>query len=344
MAETKADPISHRLAERLRKELQGEVLFDRFSRGRYSTDASHYQIEPLGVVIPRTDADVRAALAIAREEGAPVLPRGGGTSQSGQTVGRALVIDYSKHLKRLVEINEINGTCVVEPGIVLDDLNRQLRQSGLWFPVDVSTASRATIGGMAGNNSCGTRSIRYGIMRDNVLAIDAILADGTEARFAEVTHNLPPTALSFPSPSRGREGGIAEQLPSALPPPLSSPHQGEGNPVELFRDLLALGRREAEHIAHAFPEVSRRVGGYLIDALLPGGRPVNLATLLCGSEGTLALSRRLELEALASPEEQGARHLPLRHLPQGHGGGAAHRRAGSRGRGGGGSHADRARP
>src|SRR5438128_9201000 len=124
------DPGSPRLEARLRKELQGEVLFDRFSRGRYSTDASHYQIEPLGVMVPRTDDDVRAAMAIAREEGVPLLPRGGGTSQSGQTVGRALVIDYSKHLKRLVEINEIDGTCVVEPGIVLDELNRQLRQSG----------------------------------------------------------------------------------------------------------------------------------------------------------------------------------------------------------------------
>ena len=197
----KPTPTSHALAERLRKELQGEVLFDRFSRGRYSTDASHYQIEPVGVVVPRTDDDVRAAIAIAREEGVPLLPRGGATSQSGQTVGRALVIDFSKHLNRLVEINEIEGTCIVEPGIVLDELNRQLRQSGLWFPVDVSTSCRATIGGMAGNNSCGTRSIRYGIMRDNVLAIDAILADGSEARFGEVGHNLAPRLQRPPSPS-----------------------------------------------------------------------------------------------------------------------------------------------
>ena len=210
MAETKSAPISHRLAERLRKELQGEVLFDRFSRGRYSTDASHYQIEPLGVVIPRTHDDVLAAMAIAREEGVPLLPRGGGTSQSGQTVGRALVLDFSKHLNKLIVVDAAAGTCAVEPGIVLDELNRQLRATGLWFPVDVSTASRATIGGMAGNNSCGTRSIRYGIMRDNVLAIDAVLADGTEARFAEVGHNLAPLAPTGPpSPSRGgvRGGG-----------------------------------------------------------------------------------------------------------------------------------------
>src|SRR5512145_335962 len=193
---TKSHPVSHRLAERLRKALKGEVLFDAFSRGRYSTDASHYQIEPVGVVVPKSDDDVRAALEIAREEGVPLLPRGGGTSQSGQTVGRALVLDFSKHLKRIVALDAEAGTCAVEPGIVLDDLNRQLKATGLWFPVDVSTASRATIGGMAGNNSCGTRSIRYGIMRDNVLAIEAILADGSEARFAELGHNL---ALPLPA-------------------------------------------------------------------------------------------------------------------------------------------------
>src|SRR5262249_51485051 len=137
MAETKADPIAHRLAERLRKELKGEVLFDRFSRGRYATDASHYQIEPIGVVVPRTDDDVRAAIAIAREAGVPLLPRGGATSQSGQTVGRALVLDFSRHLNRLVAADPAARTCVVEPGIVLDELNRQLKPTGLWFPVDV---------------------------------------------------------------------------------------------------------------------------------------------------------------------------------------------------------------
>ena len=212
MAETKADPVSHRLAERLRKELQGEVLFDTFSRGRYSTDASHYQIEPVGVVVPRTDDDVRAAIAIAREEGVPVLPRGGATSQSGQTVGRALVIDFSKHLNKLISSDPAARTCVVEPGIVLDELNRQLRATGLWFPVDVSTSSRATLGGMAGNNSCGTRSIRYGIMRDNLIAIDAILADGSETRFGEVGHNLAALGAS-PTPNPSPQGGGGHVAP-----------------------------------------------------------------------------------------------------------------------------------
>ena len=160
-----------------------------------------------------------------------LLPRGGGTSQSGQTVGRALVLDFTKHLNRLIATDAAAGTCVVEPGMVLDELNRQLRSTGLWFPVDVSTASRATIGGMAGNNSCGTRSIRYGIMRDNVLAIDAILADGTEARFGEVGHNLRAARAPierFPSPQRGEGNPVAQAgrerrtiTPSRFPPTCS---------------------------------------------------------------------------------------------------------------------------
>lgn len=272
-------PANHALAERLRREIKGEVLFDRFSRGRYSTDASIYQIEPVGVVVPRADKDVQVALQIARENSVPVLARGGGTSQSGQTVGRALVIDYTKHLNRLIEVDAENGTCIVEPGIVLDELNRQLKSTGWWFPVDVSTASRATLGGMTGNNSCGTRSLRYGIMRDNVLAIDALLADGTPARFAE-----------SPSPDTWGEG--------------TEP---------LVQKLLALGEREKSHITHAFPGVSRRVGGYLIDALVPGNKPLNLATLLVGSEGTLALSRRIEVKLARQPKNKA---LGICHFPR----------------------------
>ena len=261
-------PTDHRLAARLADAIEGEVHFDRASRGRYATDASIYQIEPVGVVIPRTFADVEAAAAVAREAGVSLLPRGGGTSQSGQTVGRSLVIDFSRHLKRILEVDPAARTCTVEPGVVLDELNRQLRPTGLWFPVDVSTSSRATIGGMTGNNSCGTRSIRYGIMRDNVIAIDALLADGGKARFGEV----------------------------------------DGSSPSLQRDMLALGQREASHIAGAFPDVSRRVGGYLIDALVPpppgSNRRINLATLLCGSEGTLAISERITLKLSPQPRSK----------------------------------------
>ena len=203
-------PTNHALAARLRRELQGEVLFDRFSRGRYSTDASHYQIEPLGVVVPRTDDDVRAALALAREEGVPLLPRGGGTSQSGQTVGRALVIDYSKHLNRLVEINEIDGTCVVEPGIVLDELNRQLRQSGLWFPVDVSTSSRATIGGMGLTGAILSARLRLRPIQSAYITVDYLK-----------TQSLDQTLESFSAtdtgcPYAGKSGVTSRLAPAAF--------------------------------------------------------------------------------------------------------------------------------
>src|SRR5580693_18014 len=178
------------LAERLRKALRGEVMFDAFSRGRYSTDASIYQTEPIGVVVPRDKEDVAAALTIAAEEGVTVLPRGGGTSQCGQTVGPSLVLDCSRYMNQILEIDVAQRRALVQPGLVLDRLNRTLRKDGLFFPVDVSTSSRATLGGMAANNSCGSRSIRYGNMVHNVRAIDALLADGTALRFAEVPGNF----------------------------------------------------------------------------------------------------------------------------------------------------------
>jgi FAD/FMN-containing dehydrogenase len=253
------------LAGKLRRAITGDVLFDPFSRGRYATDASFYQIMPVGVAAPANADELAAALAIAREEGVRVLARGGGTSQSGQTVNDALVLDTTRGLNRIVEIDAVNRRCVVEPGVVLDDLNRALKPHGLWFPVDVSTASRATIGGMAGNNSCGTRSIRYGIMRDNVISIDALLPDGTPLHFGPVERAA---AL--------KNVGGADRA--------------------LLRDLLSLGEREAAEIDERFPKVLRRVGGYNIDALVPNGTTNNLAHLLVGSEGTLALSTRLELK------------------------------------------------
>src|SRR5579884_4008865 len=152
------------LERRLKAERVGEVLFDAFTRGRYATDASSYQMLPLGVVVPRTVAEAERAMAVARSEGVTVTARGGGTSQCGQTINHSLVIDCSKYLRNIVSLDVASRRCIVQPGIVLDELNRQLKPHGLWFPVDVSTASRATIGGMAGNNSCGSRSMRYGTM------------------------------------------------------------------------------------------------------------------------------------------------------------------------------------
>src|SRR5882757_5767788 len=254
-----------RLEQRLRSNTTGDVFFDAFNRGRYATDASFYQVMPLGVVVPRTMDEALRALSIAGEDGRIVTPRGGGTSQCGQTVNDGIVIDLSKHLNRIVSLDVENRSCVVEPGIVLDDLNRQLKKYGLWFPVDVSTASRATIGGMAGNNSCGGRSLRYGTMRDNTRSMDAALADGTELHFGEVPRD--PAQLNAP------DNGLA-----------------------LFRDMLDLGGREAAEIAEKFPKVQRRVGGYNLDALVPRNTPNNLAHLLVGSEGTLAFTTKVELK------------------------------------------------
>ena len=180
-----ASGIPPDVEKRLKEAVAGDVRTDAFARGRYATDASAYQMTPMAVVIPKNRQDVAAALAIAREAGLPVTPRGAGTSQCGQTVNEAIIIDTSRHMNKVIYVDKESRRCIVEPGVVLDDLNRALAPTGLWFPVDISTSSRATIGGMAGNNSCGGRSLRYGTMRSNVIAIDAILADGTEARFAE---------------------------------------------------------------------------------------------------------------------------------------------------------------
>ncbi|HUN40127.1 MAG TPA: FAD-linked oxidase C-terminal domain-containing protein [Acetobacteraceae bacterium] len=254
------------MIDRLHRNTSAEILSSRADLGRYATDASIYQIEPLGVVIPRTLDDVAATFAIAREEGVPVLPRGGGTSQCGQTVNRALVIDCSKHLRRILHVDAEARTALVEPGVVLGQLNAELRAHKLFFPVDPSTHARCTIGGMAGNNSCGSKSIRYGLMADNVRAIDAILADGTRHRFGAVPDNL------------------GADMPA--------------NIAELIQRLRALGAAEAEEIAARFPRQLRRVGGYNIDVLTPTSRAAgreNLARLLVGSEGTLAFSAALEL-------------------------------------------------
>jgi FAD/FMN-containing dehydrogenase len=186
----RSSPEHSALAQKLRREVRGAVLFDAATRGRYSTDASIYQIDPVGVVVPRDEDDALVAMQIALDAGVPVLPRGGGTSQCGQTVGAALVLDVSKHLNEIIAFNKDAATVTVQPGMVLDHLNAWLKPHGLWFPVDVSTSAQATIGGMTGNNSCGSRSIQYGNMVHNVLGIDAWLADGGSYRFGALPRGL----------------------------------------------------------------------------------------------------------------------------------------------------------
>jgi FAD/FMN-containing dehydrogenase len=259
------------LARRLRAETEGEVLFDDGSRGRYATDASIYQITPVGAFVPTNERDIATAIDIARDLKVPVLARGGGTSQCGQTTGAALVIDNSKHFRRVLDVNVEEGTATVEPGLVLDHLNAQLKPHGLWFPVDVSTSAQATLGGMAGNNSCGSRSIAYGNMVHNVLGASAWLSSGELVNFGpEATLNA-------------RAVDIAK-----------------------FVHGLAVEHREQIH-AH-WPKVLRRVAGYNLDIFdnqsekpYTADGSVNLAHLLVGAEGTLAYTRSLTLKLAPLP-------------------------------------------
>ncbi len=264
------------LEQNLKRTLKGEVLFDRASRGRYATDASIYQIEPVGVVVPRDETDLGLAIDVARDAKAAILPRGAGTSQCGQTVGEALVIDCSKYLREVVGFDKNKAQVTVQPGVVLDQLNAWLKPHGLWYPVDVSTSAQCTLGGMAGNNSCGSRSIRYGNMVHNVASIDAILATGERARFGSAR---------------------PEDMPAS---------------VRAIADKVAgLAFAERDEIERMYPKVLRRVGGYNLDIFFPQSeRPyttdnsVNLAHLLVGSEGTLAVTERLTLNLAPLPKHK----------------------------------------
>ncbi len=259
----------------LKRSIEGDFLESAFDLGRYATDASIYQLMPKAVVVPKRVEDAQEVIYFAKKNGFSVLARGAGTSQNGQTVNKSIVIDNSKYLNKVLDFDPISSSCVVEPGIVLDELNRFLKPHGLFFPVDVSTSSRATIGGMVGNNSAGGRSIRYGIMRDNVNSIDVITSNSEFARFGMMPEH------TF---------GLDEVLP----------------------ELLNLGLNNRFEIERRFPKVLRRVGGYNLDALLEGTlskRPgsnaatsdINLAHLIVGSEGTLNYSSAIELKLSPLP-------------------------------------------
>ncbi|WP_447555374.1 FAD-binding and (Fe-S)-binding domain-containing protein [Vreelandella sp. EE22] len=274
-ASARVKPVSE-FAARLSRELAGDVLFDPGSRGRYATDASIYQITPTGVVIPRHQEDLKIALDIARDFEVPVLARGGGTSQCGQTVGEGLVLDTTRWLNQILEFDAQAQTVIVEPGVVLDHLNAWLKPHGLWYPVDVSTSAQCTIGGMAGNNSCGSRSIYYGNMVHNVLGIEAVLADGSEV-------NL----------------GFVDEMAKG------------SREADLAGRVKAIAERVSPEIRAHFPKVLRRVGGYNLDLFDcqnpipydPQGR-ANLAHLFVGSEGTLGVSRRIKLRLSPLPEQK----------------------------------------
>jgi FAD/FMN-containing dehydrogenase/Fe-S oxidoreductase len=267
------------LERKLARALKGDVRFDAFTRGRYATDASIYQIMPAGVVFPKDTEDLEATLTIARQEGVTVIPRGAGTSQNGQPIGSGLVVDFSRYLNGVEAYDPTERTITVAPGLVLERLNTRLRDDSLFFPVEPSTASRCTIGGMTGNNSCGARSIFYGKMVDNVLAVDAMLPDGERFSFGRLDNAA---------------GGI----------------KGSERVSALAARMLGLAERERAEIEARFPKVQRRVGGYNLDSLI---EPVpNLAHLLVGSEGTLALTTAvtLKLSPLPMHRVMGVCHFP----------------------------------
>ncbi len=268
--------LPSRTTEGLRLDLQnqidGEVRFDRVTRSLYSTDASVYQIEPLGVVVPRTRDDVIRTVQIAARHGSSITARGGGTSQAGQAIGAGLQLDTSKYFNKVLELSVSDRTAWVEPGLVLDDLNAQLRPHGLRFAPDISTASRATIGGMISNNSSGARSILYGKTIDHVLELDVVLADGAMSRFRPLDRT---------------------QLEAAC--------AGDALEARCYRAVRQIASDCAGEIDRRFPKVLRRVGGYNLDEFVDASKPFNLAKLIVGSEGTLGLVVGAKLNLVPLP-------------------------------------------
>jgi FAD/FMN-containing dehydrogenase/Fe-S oxidoreductase len=259
--------------EGLRAAVAGlEARFDRLSRALYSTDASVYQVVPAGVLLPRSEEEVAAAVRACGRFRVPLTARGGGTSQAGQCIGPGLVLDCSRHLNRVLEINAAEGWARVQPGCVLDDLNRALRPHGLHFPLDISTSDRATVGGMVANNSSGTRSVVHGKTIDHVLALRVVLSDGS------VTDAGPLDDAELEA--RCARPGV----------------EGEG-----YRTVRRLAELHADEIARRYPRVLRRVGGYNLDRFVPAARPFNLAHLLVGSEGTLAVTLEAKVRVVPLP-------------------------------------------
>ena len=261
-----------KIEKEISSKVNGKTLFDEFSRGRYSTDASVYQIKPIGVVLPKDTNDVLNVMEYSQKNSIPLLARGGGSSQCGQTVGESLVLDYSRHQNNILEFNVKEKSVWVEPGVVLDHLNAYLKPFGLWFPVDVSTSSRATIGGMSANNSCGSRSLYYGNMVHNVLAIETILDDGSIHTFDEIQKNY-----------------LVQK-------------NNQDRLYKIIDKFIDLRQRVGGEIDENWPTTQRRVGGYNIDLINPNG--FNSSNILVGSEGTLSLFNKIKLKLSELPKNK----------------------------------------
>ena len=277
------------LEQLLSKEVAGEVRFDAYSKALYSTDASLYQIEPVGVVVPKHKQDIIKTIQIASDRKIPILPRGGGTSLAGQSVGEAIVLDLSKFMNQLIEVNIEEEWARVEPGIVLDELNHQLKIHGLMYAPDVATSSRANVGGTIGNNSAGSHSLIYGKTIDHVMSLDLVLANGDEITAAP---------LSFPE--------------------LATKKQGNSLEANIYSELCRICDENADEIRKRYPRILRRVAGYNLDEYVPDAgskevtpyrrdgcdahRPFNLTKIVVGSEGTLATTTEAKVNLVHIPK------------------------------------------
>jgi FAD/FMN-containing dehydrogenase/Fe-S oxidoreductase len=256
----------------LKKRIDGDVRFDRYSRLLYSTDASIYQIEPIGVVVPRHKGDVQAVIEVANRLNVSVLARGGGTSLAGQTVGHSIVLDFSKYMKNVFEVNKEELWCRVQPGFVQDELNAHVRPMGLQFGPDTSTANRATIGGMIGNNSAGAHSLTYGKTLDHVIELTVLLSDGSEV----VLKDLSADAVESKSRADTLEGRV-------------------------YREIGRLAQQHKNEILARYPKIMRRVSGYNLDEFIKP-QPFNLSRMVVGSEGTLATVVEAKMRLVPKPK------------------------------------------
>ncbi|HEY6990997.1 MAG TPA: FAD-binding oxidoreductase, partial [Bryobacteraceae bacterium] len=260
------------IEDELKKRIEGDVRFDRYSRLLYSTDASIYQIEPIGIVVPRHKGDVQAVVELANRLGISILPRGGGTSLAGQTVGHSIVLDFSKYMQNVLEVNQEELWCRLQPGLVQDELNAYVRGIGLQFGPDTSTSNRATIGGMIGNNSSGAHSLTYGKTLDHVIELTVLLADGSEV----VLKELAPEEVGKRSRADTIEG-------------------------RTYREVGRLAKQHKNEILARYPKIMRRVSGYNLDEFVKL-QPFNLSRIIVGSEGTLATVVEAKMRLVPKPK------------------------------------------
>ena len=269
------DADTAQLQRELQQRISGDVRFDDFSRVLYSTDASIYQMKPIGVVIPRNADDVQAAIEVAAKHGVPILPRCGGTSLAGQGVNTGLVLDFSKHMNQVLEVNSEEGWARVQPGIVLDHLNRQLYEHGYHYAPDPTTSNRACVGGGIGNNTCGSHSVIYGKTVDHIMEVQTVLSDGSRAHFGQID---------------------AAQFEVKI--------SGNGLESQIYRGVTNIAQANRDEIESRYPKVIRRVSGYNLEDFLSDG-PLNMARMVVGSEGTLCTVTEAKINLVPRPVMRG---------------------------------------